>query len=260
MKFTDIIYEKKDAVGWIIINREKAMNAFRTETMKDMCLALEDADLDGSIGVVVITGAGDKAFCVGGDKEEASSKTAWGPGMDYWHTRIISAIRVIPKPVIAAVNGWCLGGGNIVHMTCDLSIASDRAKFGQVGPKLGSFDAGIGGPYLARLVGVRKAKEIWFLCKQYTAQEAVEMGLVNKVVPHDQLRAETEKWCEEMLKMGPTSLKFMKYGINADTDSILGMVNMGMAGVRLYWGSEEANEWKQAFWQKKAPNSKKFRK
>jgi naphthoate synthase len=257
--FEDIIYEKKDGIAKVTINRTNVMNAVRTQTLREIALALEDADLDGSIGVVVITGAGDKAFCVGGDKSESAAQGGYIGGNEYWHNKVHTALRIIPKPVIAAVNGWSVGGGNIIHMICDLSIASDRARFKQVGPMVGSFDAGFAAGYLARLVGERKAREIWFLCRSYTAQEALEMGLVNKVVPHDELEAETEKWCKEILNLSPTALKVLKYGFNADSDSIFGMENMGVACSRLYWATDEANEWKHAFWEKRQPDWKKFR-
>ena len=181
-KFTDIIYEKSDGVAKITINRPKAYNAFTTKTMKEIAQALVDAELDAKVAVVVLTGAGDKAFCTGGDTKEAAQADGYSREMNYWHDMVHRSIRNMSKVVIAAVNGYAIGGGNVLQLICDLSIAADSAKFGQAGPKVGSFDAGLGVSYLARVVGEKKAREIWFLCRQYTAHEALAMGLVNKVV------------------------------------------------------------------------------
>lgn len=257
LDFEDILYEKNEGIAKITINRPKVLNAFRTHTLKEMALALEDADLDNSVGVVVLTGAGDKAFCVGGDNKEVKEGVGYHPEMDHWHTQVHHAIRSIGKPVIAAINGWCIGGGNVLQVVCDLSIAADTATFGQLGPKVGSFDAGFGAGFLARVVGERKAREIWFLCRQYSAIEALEMGLINKVVPLKKLEEEVTTWCKEILRLSPTALKFLKISFNADTDAMFGLEAMAMASVRLYWGTEEAKKWKTNFWEKKSSDKEK---
>lgn len=259
MEFKDVIYGKKDGVAKIIINRPEAYNAFRTQTLRELAYAFEDAELDSSVGVVVLTGAGNKAFCTGGDSKEVSGTAGYVKEMDYWHTRVHQAIRTVSKPVIAAANGYAIGGGNVLVTICDLAIASDNAKFGQAGPKVGSFDAGFGAAYLARIVGEKKAREIWFLCRQYTAHEALEMGLVNKVVPADKLEEEVNSWCKEILALSPTAIKFLKYAFNADTDHIFGSETMSVSAVRLYWETEEALEGRKSYLEKRKPDWKKFR-
>ena len=199
MEFKDIIYEKKNGIAKIIINRPQQYNAFTTNTVRELALSFEDAEQDSSIGVVVLTGIGDKAFCTGGDSKEAAQPGGYSKEVDYWHSRLHHNIRSIPKPVIAAVNGYAIGGGHVLHVLCDLTIASETAKFAQFGPKVGSFDAGFGASYLARIVGEKKAREIWYLCRQYTAQEALEMGLVERQVPLDKLEEEVDIWCKESL-------------------------------------------------------------
>lgn len=255
MEFQDILYEKKDGIAKILINRPKFYNAFRTYTLKEICQALEDADLDSNMRVVVLRGIGEKAFCTGGDVGEGDG-SGYDKEMDHWHTKVHHMIRAISKPVIAAVNGWAIGGGHILHIICDLSIAADTAKFGQAGPRVGSFDAGFGAAYLTRLVGEKKAREIWFLCRTYTAQQALEMGLVNKVVPLAELDTEVENWCKEIRELSPTALKFLKAAFNADTDHIFGFETMSMAAVRLFWGTEEAKEYKSKFMEKQKSKAK----
>lgn len=250
MDLENIIYEYRENVAWIIINRPKQYNAFTTNTLKELCFALEKAELDENVRVIVLRGAGDKAFCTGGDTEE-SKLGGYDREMDYWHTKAHHMLRAITKPMIAAVNGWAIGGGHILHIICDLSIAADTAKFGQAGPRVGSFDGGFGAAYLARIVGEKKAREIWFLCRTYTAQEALEMGLVNKVVPLANLDAEVEKWCKEIIELGPTAIKFLKAAFNADTDHIFGFDTMSQAAVRLYWETEEAKIYKNKFMERK---------
>jgi len=246
MNFEDILYSKTDGVARITINRPETYNAFRTHTLKEMARALEDCELDKTVRVVVLRGAGDKAFCSGGDMQE-SKKGGYDNEMDHWHTQVHLLLRTIGKPVIAAVNGVAVGGGHILHVICDLSIAADSARFGQAGPRVGSFDAGFGASYLARLVGEKKAREIWFLCRKYSAAEALQMGLVNKVVPLAELDAEVDRWCEEIKALGPYSLKFLKHSFNADTDHIAGLDNLSAAAVRMYWESAEAKQQKQSF-------------
>lgn len=245
MEFEDLIYTKAEGIAKIVINRPKVYNAFRTLTLRELALAFEDADLDERVRAVILTGVGKKAFCTGGDTNEMKAGVGYAKDLDYWHTRVHQAIRTLTKPVIAAVNGYAIGGGNVLVTICDMAIASENAIFGQAGPKVGSFDAGFGAAYLARIVGEKKAREIWFLCRQYTAQEALEMGLVNKVVPIDKLQEEAESWCKEICKMSPTSIKFLKFAFNADTDHIYGFENMSMSAVRLYWGTDEAVQAKQ---------------
>jgi len=198
----------------------------------------------------VLRGSGDKAFSTGGDLGE-SKEGGYNREMDYWHTTVHHMIRSISKPVIAAVNGWAIGGGHILQIICDLSVAADTAKFGQAGPRIGSFDAGFGASYLARLVGEKKAREIWFLCRIYSAQEALAMGLVNKVVPLAELDTEVEKWCREIIELGPTALKFLKAAFNADTDHIFGSETMSMTATRLYWETDEAKALKKKFAERK---------
>jgi naphthoate synthase len=259
MPFEDIVYEKKDGVAWITINRPEVRNAFRTKTVDEMVAAFRMAWGDGDIGVVVLTGAGDKAFCSGGDQKERGSAgysgSTTGIGMDVGSLH--SVIRNIPKPVIAMVNGYAIGGGHVLHVLCDLSIAADTAIFGQTGPRVGSVDPGFGTAYLARVVGEKKAREIWYLCRQYNAQEALQMGLVNKVVPAAQLRAEVELWCQELLEKSPTALKLAKYSFNADTDSIHGITEMGFSALELYYQTPEALEGRNAFIEKRKPEFRK---
>ena len=257
MDLKDVVFEKKDGVAKIIINRPESYNAFTTNTVKELSLAFEDADQDFSIRVAVLRGHGDKAFCTGGDAKE-SAKGGYNKEVEYWHNRLHHAIRNMSKPVIAAVNGFAIGGGHILHVICDISIASENAKFAQFGPKVGSFDAGFGAAYLSRVVGEKKAREIWFFCRQYTAQEALEMGLVNKVVPLEDLDSEVDRWCQEIIEKSPTALKFLKFAFNADTDHIYGLENLATAAVNLYWPTEEAMETKISYKEKRKPDFSRF--
>lgn len=263
MDFQDILYEKKDGVAKVIINRPEKRNAFRAKTFNEMSKCFIDAWGDKDVGVVVLTGAGDKAFCSGGD---VSERGAGGYGGDEEGGTLgfsiptpFELIRHISKPVIAMVNGYAIGGGHVLHVLCDLSIASETAMFGQVGPRFGSFDAGFGSAYLARVVGQKKAREIWFLCRRYSAQEALEMGLVNKVVPPDKLEEETMQWCREILQLSPTALRVLKSSFNADVDHIAGIENLAMHSLRMYYASEEAREGSMAFLEKRAPDYSKYR-
>ena len=243
MQFEDILYVKDDGIARITINRPQAYNAFRTQTLKEISHALDDADLDSEVRAVVLRGAGDQAFCTGGDMQE-SKGGGYDKEMDHWHTKVHQMLRLITKPVIAAVNGWAIGGGHILQVICDVSIAADTAKFGQAGPRVGSFDAGFGAAYLARVVGEKKAREIWFWCRTYSAQEALEMGLVNKVVPLSELDNEVARWCNDLKDHSPYAIRFLKHAFNADTDHISGFENMSMAAVRLYWDTDEAKHYK----------------
>jgi len=260
MQFQDIIYEKKDGVAKITINRPEKLNAFRANTCKEMVQAFEDAEEDATVGVVVLTGAGDRAFSAGGDFSEVAGKAGYSRETLHWVSRLHGAIRHVPKPVIAAVNGYAIGGGHVLHVVCDLSIAADTARFGQSGPRVGSYDAGFGALYLARVVGEKKAREMWFLCRQYTAQEALEMGLVNKVVPADKLQEEVEQWCREILALSPTALAMLKQSFNADTDHIYGLEDLAMSSLWLYYHTDEAREGYNAFLEKRPTDFSKFRK
>ncbi len=257
MEFTDIIYEKQDGIATITINRPKVMNAFRGETVDDLVRAFRDAWHDRQIGVVIFTGAGDRAFCSGGD-QSVRGKGGYSGGMNVEELHAI--IRDIPKPVIAAVNGYAIGGGHVLHFICDLTIAADTARFGQVGPRVGSVDPGFGTAYLTRVVGEKKAREIWYLCRQYTAQEALEMRLVNKVVPAAQLMDECRAWAREMLAMSPTALKIAKASFAAETDHIKGIGALGMSALALYYGTDEAMEGRNAFMERRKPDFRKHMK
>jgi naphthoate synthase len=266
MTYTDILYEKKGGVAWITINRPDVRNAFRTRTVAELTDAFVDARWDPSVGVAVLTGAGDRAFCSGGDQKERG-QGGYAPGaagldaerpMDV--EALHSAIRHIPKPVIAMVNGYAIGGGHVLHLLCDLSIASENAVFGQTGPRVGSVDAGHGTGYLARVVGEKKAREIWYLCRQYPAREALAMGLVNKVVPQKDLRAEVEQWCAELLEKSPTALALAKQSFNIDSEPRAGVAQFAHTALGLYYQTEEAMEGRNAFVEKRPVNFAKFRK
>ena len=258
--FSDILFEFCEGVAKITINRPQVYNAFRPETNIQMLEAMEVCRERSDIDVVVFTGIGDKAFCSGGDQNVKGVGGYVGedgvPRLNVLdlHKRI----RELPKPVIAMVNGYAIGGGHVLHVVCDLTIASDNAIFGQTGPKVGSFDGGFGSSYLARHVGQKKAREIWFLCKQYGAQEALEMGLVNTVVPLEDLETKTVEWCEKMLEHSPLSLRCLKAGLNADCDGEIGLQELAGNATLLYYMSEEAQEGHQAFLEKRKPDFSKF--
>lgn len=259
--FEDIIYEKSsDGIARIIINRPHVRNAFRPQTVTEMIAAFIDAREDQDIGVVILTGQGPEAFCSGGDQKVRGDAGYIGSDnvprlnvLDLQHL-----IRYLPKPVIAAVSGYAIGGGHVLHLVCDLTIAAENARFGQTGPRVGSFDAGYGAGLLARTIGQKKAKEIWFLCRQYDAQAALDMGLVNTVVPVDALQAEAEKWAREILTLSPTALRFLKASFNADTDGLAGIQQLAGDATRLFYMSEEGSEGKQAFLEKRKPDFSKF--
>ncbi len=258
--FTDILYHKAEGIAKITINRPEVRNAFRPLTVFEMSEALANAREDESIGVVILTGAGDKAFCSGGDQKirgDAGYKDAKGVNrlnvLDFQRQ-----MRTCPKPIIAMVAGYAIGGGHVLHMMCDLTIAADNAIFGQTGPKVGSFDGGYGASYMARLVGQKKAREIWFLCRQYNAQQALQMGLVNTVVPLNQLEDETVQWCREILANSPLAIRCLKAALNADCDGQAGLQELAGNATLLYYMSEEAQEGRDAFVQKRKPNFGKF--
>jgi len=258
--YTDIRYHKAEGIAKITINRPEVRNAFRPQTVSEMCDAIEDARNDSDIGVVILTGEGKKAFCSGGDmKIRGDAGYADAQGVERLNVlEFQKLIRTCPKPVIAMVSGYAIGGGHVLHLVCDLTIAADNAVFGQTGPKVGSFDGGYGSSYLARVVGQKKAREIWFLCRQYDAQQALEMGLVNTVVPHDQLEAETVKWCREILKNSPIALRCLKAALNADCDGQAGLQELAGNATMLFYMSDEAKEGRDAFREKRDPDFSKF--
>ncbi len=259
-EFTDIVYAKFDGIAKVTINRPQVRNAFRPLTVKEMMLAFDDARNDPATGVIILTGAGDKAFCSGGDQKiRGDAGYRDGEGVDRLNVLDLQRqIRTCPKPVIAMVAGYAIGGGQVLHMLCDLTIAADNAVFGQTGPMVGSFDGGYGASYMARIVGQKKAREIWFLCRQYCAQEALDMGLVNKVVPLKELEAETVVWCREILTKSPLALRCLKSALNADCDGQAGLQELAGNATLLYYMSEEAREGKKAFIEKRKPDFTKF--
>ena len=253
MEYTDILYDVKDRVSTITINRPKVLNAFRARTCDELIDALHRAGWDKAIGVIVLTGAGEKAFCTGGD-QSAHDGGYDGRGLIGLPVEELQGlIRDLPKPVIARVNGYAIGGGNVLVTCCDLAIAAESAQFGQVGPRVGSVDPGFGTALLARVVGEKKAREIWFLCRRYSAQQALAMGLVNAVVPVAELDAEVDRWCQEILALSPTAIAIAKRSFNADSDSIRGIGGLGMQALALYYGTAESHEGVAAFMEKRKP-------
>lgn len=263
MEYTDIRYTEDAGLVTITIDRPAALNAFRPHTVEELIAAFEQAGNNPQVGAIVLTGAGDRAFCVGGDVKE------WQAGVGYTGAswvgigmpieRLHRLIRAVPQPVIAAVNGYAIGGGNVLQVLCDIAIAARTATFGQVGPRVGSFDAGFGTAYLARLVGERKAREIWFLCRRYSAEEALAMGLINTIVEPGEVLAEAERWGREMLALGPTALKVLKASFNADTEHIAGLTHLAFGALSLYYGTDEASEGHAAFAERRATDFGKFR-
>lgn len=259
-EYTDILFEQFEGIAKITINRPRVYNAFRPQTNKEMLDAMNICRERNDIGVVILTGAGDKAFCSGGDQ---NVKGIGGYVDDDGVPRLNvldlhKAIRSLPKPVIAMVNGYSIGGGNVLQVVCDLSIASENARFGQTGPKVGSFDAGFGSSYLARCVGQKKAREIWFLCRQYTAQEALEMGMVNAVVPFDKLEETTIEWCRTILKRSPMAIRMIKRALNAELDGQHGLMEFAGDTTLMYYLMAEAQEGKNAFLEKRDPDFDQF--
>jgi 2-ketocyclohexanecarboxyl-CoA hydrolase len=261
MELTDVLYDVSDGIATITINRPEVYNAFRAQTVDELIECFKRAWADGSVGVAILTGAGDKAFCTGGDQKQRAQTGDYGPSrfglfeIDALHR----LIRDIPKPVIAAVNGYAIGGGHVLHVVCDLTIAADTARFGQTGPRVGSFDAGFGSAYLARIVGEKRAREIWYLCRQYTAEQALQWGLVNAVVPLDGLMDEARSWAKEILTKSPTAIRFLKHSFNADSESIAGIGTLAWAGLDLFLGTDEAAEGVRAFGEKRDPDFGPYR-
>jgi naphthoate synthase len=259
-EYQDIKFEFFEGIAKIAINREKVRNAFRPLTVEEMLDAMHICHERSEIGVIVLTGAGDKAFCSGGDQNvKGIGGYVDGHGVPRLNVLDLhKAIRSIPKPVIAMVNGFAIGGGHVLHVICDLTIASENAIFGQTGPKVGSFDAGFGSSYLARCVGQKKAREIWFLCRQYSAKEAEDMGMVNKVVPFEQLEDETVSWCKTILQRSPMAIRMIKRGLNAELDGQRGLMEFAGDATLMYYLMEEAQEGKNAFLEKRNPDFQKF--
>ncbi len=260
-EFKDIRFEKTDdGVAKITINRPEVRNAFRPETVKELLVALDMAREDGKVGVVILTGEGDQAFCSGGDQKVRGHAGYVGedgvPRLNILDVQ--KQIRALPKPVIAMVAGYAIGGGHVLHVVCDLTIAADNARFGQSGPRVGSFDGGLGSSYLARIVGQKKAREIWYLCRQYDADEALKMGLVNTVVPLAKLEEETLTWAREILQHSPLAIRCLKSAMNADCDGQLGLQDLAGNATLLYYMSEEAKEGRDAFNEKRPPDFSKF--
>ena len=260
--YTDIKYEKWDGIAKITINRPHVRNAFRPLTIDEIMHAFNDARFDSTIGVIIITGEGKEAFCSGGDQKiRGDAGYVDDQGMERLNVLDFQRqIRTCPKPVVAMVAGYAIGGGHVLHVVCDLTIAADNAIFGQVGPKVGSFDGGFGSSYLARVVGQKKAREIWFLCRQYNATQALEMGLVNTVVPYDELESTTVQWCREMLQLSPMALRCLKSALNADCDGQTGLQELAGNATMLFYMTEEGQEGRNAFVQKRKPNFSKFKK
>lgn len=259
-EYSDILFDYFEGIARITINRPQVYNAFRPDTNEQMLDALDICRNRADIGVVVLTGAGDKAFCSGGDQNVKSRGGYIGtdgvPRLNVLDVH--KAIRSLPKPVVAMVNGYAIGGGNVLQVVCDLTIASENARFGQTGPKVGSFDAGFGSSYLARCVGQKKAREIWFLCRQYTAREAEQMGMVNKVVPLECLEDETVAWCKVMLSRSPLALRMIKRGLNAELDGQRGLMELAGDATLLYYLMDEAQEGRNAFLEKRDPDFDRF--
>jgi naphthoate synthase len=259
--YQDIRYELADGIAKITIDRPEVRNAFRPETLIELSDALERAREDTSVGVIILTGEGPLAFCSGGDQRVRGDTgyVASGAAVGRFHvTDLHVQMRRLPKPIVAMVAGYAIGGGHVLHIVCDLTIAADNARFGQTGPKVGSFDGGFGAGLLANLVGPKKAKEIWFLCRQYDAEEALDMGLVNRVVPLEELEEETVAWCREMLALSPFSLRLLKASFNAAEDGLSGIQQLAHDANLLFYGSEEAQEGRDAYREKRQPDFAKF--
>jgi naphthoate synthase len=259
--YTEILYHKAEGIAKITINRPERRNAFTPVTVDEMMHALRDARFDPAIGVVILTGAGEKAFCSGGDQKVRGDAGYVDPLTGAHRLNVLDLqrqIRMCPKPVIAMVAGYAIGGGAILTYVCDLTIAADNAIFGQTGPKVGSFDGGYGSSHLARMVGQKKAREIWFLCRQYTAQQALEMGMVNTVVPLDRLEEETLQWCREILANSPTAIRCLKAALNVDEDGQAGMVEFAGCATGLFYQTAEGQEGRNAYNEKRKPDFSKF--
>lgn len=260
-EFRDIKYEKFEGIARITINRPEKRNAFRPLTVKEMIDALADARMDSNIGVIVLTGEGEKAFCSGGDQSIRGDAGYVEEGTGINHLNVLDFqrdMKTCPKPIIAAVAGYAVGGGHVLHVLCDLTISADNAIYGQTGPKVGSFDGGFGAAYLASIIGQKKAREIWYLCRQYNAQEALDMGLVNTVVPYEKLEDEYVQWGREILEKSPIAIRCLKSAFNAATDGQAGLQELAGNATMLYYMTEEGQEGRNAFNEKRKPDFTKF--
>jgi naphthoate synthase len=259
-EYSDVLLHYLDGIARVTINRPEVRNAFRPDTLFQLQDAFNIIRDDPTVGVAILTGAGDKAFCSGGDQRiRGDAGYVGSDGVPRLNVLDLQKqIRYLPKPVVAMVAGYAIGGGHVLHLVCDLTIAADNARFGQTGPKVGSFDAGYGATMLARIVGHKKAREIWFLCRQYDAQQALDMGLVNTVVPLDRLEEETVQWCREMLDKSPIALRFLKGAFNADTDGLAGLQQLAGDATMLFYMTEEAQEGRNAYLERRTPDFTKF--
>jgi naphthoate synthase len=260
-RLEDVRYEVDRGLAWITIARPERFNAFRGRTVDELIACFKAAWADRGVGVVALTGEGDRAFCAGGDQKQRAETGDYGPtesGLFEIET-LHRLIRELPKPVIAAVNGVAIGGGHVLHVLCDLTIAAEHARFGQAGPRVGSFDAGFGSAYLARILGEKRAREVWYLCRQYDARTMEQWGLVNRVVPGTELRAEVRRWADEMLAKSPTALKVLKHSFNADSEAIAGIGGLAFDSLELFLGTAEAREGLAAFQEKRAPDFSGYR-
>jgi 2-ketocyclohexanecarboxyl-CoA hydrolase len=260
-ELTDVRYEAEDGLCWITIDRPERLNSFTAHTVDELIACFKQAWADASVGVIALTGSGDRAFCTGGDQKQRAQSGDYGPSESrlFEIEALHRVIRDVPKPVIAAVNGVAIGGGHVLHVICDLSIAAEHARFGQAGPRVGSFDAGFGTGYLARIVGEKRAREIWFLCRQYDAHEAERWGLVNRVVPGAELRAAVRGYADEMLALSPTALRFCKQSFNQESEHLAGQAALAFSALHQFAASAEAREGVQAFDEKRKPDFARFR-
>lgn len=258
--YEDILYHRAEGIARITINRPQVRNAFRPETVTELMDAFRRAHLNPDVGVIILTGSGDQAFCAGGD-QKVRGDGGYRDSQGVEHLNVLELqrqIRTLPKPVVAQVAGYAIGGGQVLHLICDLTIAADNARFGQTGPRVGSFDGGLGAGLLARTVGMKKAKEIWFLCRQYDAPQALAMGLVNAVVPLAELERTTVQWCREMLTLSPTALRVLKASFNAETDGLTGIQELAGNATALFYLTEEAQEGRDAFVEKRPADFGRF--
>ncbi len=260
MDYQDILFNVHNGAAWITINRPEKMNAFRGQTCEELIHALNRAGYDREIGSIVLAGAGERAFCTGGDQSAHNGQYDGRGTIGLPVEELHAAIRDVPKPVIARVQGYAIGGGNVLCTICDFTIASMEAIFGQVGPKMGSVDPGYGTAFLARVVGEKKAREMWYLCKRYTATEALAIGLVNAVVPRDQLDTEVQRWCDEIMEKSPTAIAIAKRSFNMDTAHQAGIAGMGLLSLKMYYDTDESREGVKALQEKRKPNFRKFAK
>lgn len=257
----DVRYEVEEGIAWITIDRPERLNAFRARTIDELAQSFKAAWASPDVGVLCLTGAGERAFCVGGDQRQRAQSGDYGPSQSglFEVEALHRLIREVPKPVIAAVNGLAIGGGHVLHVLCDLSVAAEHARFGQAGPRVGSFDAGFGSAYLARVVGEKRAREIWFLCRQYDAATAERWGLVNSVVPLSALRSEVRRYADQILALSPTALRFLKQSFNADSEHLAGIGQLAFSGLHAFQEGAEAREGLEAFAHKRAPDFGRFR-